>query len=73
MVRVMSEIQGKGAKEGSRGSQIANRSTNSNGVNRHKQAEKYNGSANSSGEDLDQRILGMEKVVSAAVLPQHPA
>ena len=61
------EVQGKGPKEGNDGGQkkaISRRDGNESG---HGPAEKSNGSsATNSDDELDQRILGMEKAVGTA-------
>jgi hypothetical protein len=63
------EIQGKSSKKGSNGShgKAVRRPTNDNGVKAHDQAETSDRSAASNSDnDLDQRILGMEKAVGTA-------
>ena len=63
------EVQGKGPKEGHSGShgKAVSRPVSSNSGSGHGLAEKSNGSpATSSDDELDQRILGMEKAVGTA-------
>jgi hypothetical protein len=66
---VNAEIQGKSSKKGSNGShgKAVSRPTSDNGGNSHKRIENSNGSAaTNSDEDLDQRILRMEKAIGTA-------
>ena len=59
------EVQGRGPKEGHSGSH--GKAVSSDSGSGHGLAEKSNGSpATRSEDELDQRILGMEKVVGAA-------
>ena len=63
------EVQGKGPKEGNDGGQkkAISRRDGNNGESGHGPAEKSNGSsATNSDDELDQRILGMEKAVGTA-------
>jgi hypothetical protein len=59
-------VQAKGLKEGNEKTAISRRDGN-NSESGHGPAEKSNGSsATNSDDELDQRILGMEKAVSTA-------
>ena len=62
------EVQGKDPKEGNDGGQKkAIRRHGNNSESGHGRAEKFNGSsATNSDDELDQRILGMEKAVGTA-------
>jgi hypothetical protein len=63
------EVQGKGPKEGNNGGQkkAISRRDGNNSESGHGPAEKSNGSsATNSDDELDQRILGMEKAVGSA-------
>ena len=63
------EVQGKGPKEGNDGGQkkaISRRDNGNNGESGHGPAEKSGSSATNSDDELDQRILGMEKAVGTA-------
>ena len=63
------EVQGKGPKEGNDGGQkkAISRRDGNNSESGHGPAEKSNGSsATNSDDELDQRILGMEKAVGTA-------